>query len=198
MPVEIGDIVRADAIGDWNLATEIVQSYQFQLQSGGTLTNDEAMDDLADIFSDLWEIIQGFMSILMLVRRLKGRLVPSGDLIGEATFTPPLDGTIATEISSTTVTMPLSFLTLVPRVILRKSFGPALEAAIDSDAQFTASVLAMLAQMAAFLLEDKVEVNGTWRYGYFSPKTLGFVVPVGAVFSNAPGTMARRRLGRGS
>lgn len=198
MVVANNDVVRADAIGDWNLTTEIVQSYQFQLLSGGPLANADAMDDLHDIVEDLWLIIQGFLNTVLLIRRLKGRLVPLGDLVGEALFVPPLAGTIATDVSSTTVTMPLSLLTLVPRVILRKSFGPALASAITADGLYTAGVTTMLAQMGVFLLTDMVEANGTWRYGYYSPKTLGFVDPVGAVFSSAPGTMARRRIGRGS
>ena len=62
MVVANNDVVRADAIGDWNLTTEIVQSYQFQLLSGGPLANADAMDDLHDIVEDLWLIIQGFLN----------------------------------------------------------------------------------------------------------------------------------------
>lgn len=198
MTVATGDTVRADVIGDWNGSVEVVQSYQFKLATGGPLADALALDDLADIFEDIWLLAKLLYNTLMTVRRLKARLVPSGVLLGEHIFSPVLVGLQASDISSTTVTAPLSFLSTVPRVILRKSYGPIAENQVDPAGELGAAPLAQLTLISALMLADMVEVNGTWEYGFYSPKTLGFVRPVAAVFSSAPGTMARRRLGRGS
>lgn len=193
-----GDVVRADVIGDWNQTVQLVETYQLQLQSGGPIDAADVLDDLAEWFDALWLLIRGYRQALTFLRRIKAQLVPDGDIIGEYTYSTPKTGQHDSPVSSTTVTAPLSFLTTVPRVILRKSYGPMAEAAINDDGELTSGVQGALADVAVFLLDTFVATNGAWNYGYYSPKAAGFVQPFAAVITTAPGTMARRRLGRGA
>lgn len=196
--MENGEVVRADVIGSWNNTVQIVGAYQLQLQSGGPLAAEDVLDDLADWYEALWLLIKGFHQTVMLFKRLKAQLTPSGTILGEYTWATPLAGVAAGAVAATTVTAPLSFLTTVPRVITRKSFGPVGEDGVNADGELNTAVLSDLADAASFLLATYVGTNGAWDYGYYSPKTSSFLTPFAAVYTVAPGTMARRRLGRGA
>lgn len=195
--VNTGDIVRTDLIGEWNADTQIVQSYQFKMELGGPIEDFEALDDLADIVEELFDLVQWLWNGLMIFRRIRARLVPSGLIIGDYNYTPPLAGVTASEVSSTTVTAPVSFHTSWPRVVLRKSLGPILENGIWTDGRLTGASVGFMTSYATRMLLPFTKTYGTWSYGHYSPVALGWVYPTGAVVSNIPGTMARRRLGRG-
>jgi hypothetical protein len=198
MALTDGQIVRADYIGDFNASDMLAQVYQFKLLSGGPLDEADMLDDLEEIFDTIWDIIKGLHSVLVAFRKVRSQLVPTGTLLGDLTFASPYLGTSADDVSAVTQTMPVSFKTVVPRVILRKSWGPPAENQINQTGGLTAAAVTALGTAAAALLANLVMTNGTWEYGYYSPKTTSWETPVTAVTTSRPGTMARRRVGRGS
>ena len=198
MAIEDGDITRVDYTGDYNSADQLAAVYQFNLLSGGPLTNEQALDDFEDIFIAIWNIVKALHDTLVIFRRLRAQAVPSGILLGDQTFAAPQAGTSVEDVSSTTVTAPVSFKTIVPRVILRKSIGPIAENQINATGHLAAGGVATLSTFAALMMADHVMTNGTWEYGYFSPKTAAWEVPVTALITDRPGTLSRRRLGRGA
>lgn len=198
MTVADGDMVRADMIGDVLGVDEVVQSYQFRLMSGGNLTDLAAMEDLVELLEALWVIISQLHAIATVFRRLKGQDVVTKRILPEQTFSPVLAGVVAGDTMPQQVTIPLSFGTVVPRVILRKMFGPSATGNFNVSGEISGAAFAILGSTSAFLLADYTATNGVWQYGYNSPKALAWVEPNVGIFSGAPGSLRRRRLGEGS
>lgn len=196
--VNNGDVIRCDVIGDFNGSDMLAQVYQFKLVSGGPLDGADVLDDLAEIFSDIWDIIKTLHHAYVVFRKVRGQLMPDGDILGERAYGTPKAGTSADQTASTTVTAPLSFLTTTPRVVLRKSIGPIAENQVGINGLLAGGCTTLLASLGAFLLTGIVATNGVYEYGYLSPKVMGWIAPNSAVVATAPGTMARRRIGRGA
>lgn len=192
------DVIRFDAIGDFDDVDQIVGVYHATLETEIGITNAQCLGDLKSLFSDLWDIIGNLHSILVTMRRIRAYNVTTAQLIGESAFGTPLLGTLTGDPCPTQVTAPLTFKTLYPRVMLRKLWGPPAESVVESDGRFGTTVATRLAQAAVFLLDTMVAGGREYQYGYPSPIAGVFVVPTVAVYSNIPGTLRRRRIGVGS
>lgn len=197
MPVQ-GDILRFDTIGDFDDIDQIVGVYHVEYLSVTSIAAEQAIGDWKAIFGDLWEILQHLHSILVTIRRVRGYNVTTSQLMGESAFGTPKVGANTGDSGATQITVPLTFKTLFPRVMLRKLWGPPGESLIDTDGRFVSGVDASLAAAAVFLM-DTLEGGGReYKFGYPSPVALTFAVPTVAVYSNIPGTLRRRRIGVGS
>lgn len=198
MTVQVGDRIALSVIGDAKAADEIVQAYQFRMVSGSPLTDDAAMGDLVEVLEALWVIISQLHAISVVFRRMKGQDVGTGRLLPEQAFSPVLTGVVAEADVPQQVMFPLSFLTTTPHVILRKMYGPTAEANLTASGRYTPAAISVATSASVMLLAPILATLATWEYGYESPKTLGWVVPVSATFSITPGTLRKRREGRGS
>lgn len=197
MSVNPGEVVRVDWVGDFDGTDQIVNTFQFRLDSGTALTEAEALVDFIEILEGLHALITALLSTLHVIRRIRAQNVSTGQLVGEMNFTPALVGTAAGEVSATQVAGIMNFPTLTPRVIGRKYIGPIAEDAIDADGRFTTTGQARLNNAAAFLVGAHIQTNGTWTFGFLSPKTAAFEEFNTFNSSPVPGTQRRRRLGRG-
>ncbi len=198
MGVQQGEVVRIDVVGDIDNVDLIVQSYQGQLDSAVTLTPAEAVADWSAFFGTLWELIKAAHNTLVVFRRLRAQNLTTLELLGEQTFGTPRVGTAVGDALANQITMPVSFPTVVPRVMLRKLWGPASEGNIDADGTFGSAILEDAIDGAAYMLESLDLGNGIWTYGYLSPKTLAFERPISAFVTEVPGTLRRRRKGQGA
>lgn len=118
--------------------------------------------------------------------------------MGITHFTTPPVGTGGDDALPNQVTLPVSFYTTIPRVVLRKLWGPGSEVRNEATGLYSDPAVAAALAGAAFLLDPLVGTTGTWEYGFLSPKTSTFEIPVGAGATNVPGTNRRRRVGTGS
>nr|NIQ91867.1 hypothetical protein [Deltaproteobacteria bacterium] len=100
--------------------------------------------------------------------------------------------------SALTQTAPVTFATKYPNIRLRKSLGPISESMVLDSGALEAAAQTILANTGAFLIVPYAATNLTYEYGYYSPVKLEWLIPTGYSYTNAPGTMVTRRLGRGS
>jgi hypothetical protein len=198
MTTEQGDIVAVTYSGDIDSVDDVVMSFQGRLTSALGLDEDEVLADWSTIFSDLWDLIESLFNVLVVYRRVRAHNMTQDILLGESTFGTPRVGTALGDSLPNQVTIPVTFKTVVPRVMLRKLWGPAGEGHVDSDGTYGSGVLTNALAGGAFLLDPLVGTNGTWEYGYLSPKTLNFEIPISVLVTNVPGTLRKRRRGSGS
>lgn len=191
------DVMKVDMIGDIDNSDEIVQAYQFQLISGG-IDNDLTLDDLLELLTLVWAVVDGLINIRTVFRRIRVSNLTQDTILGDRVFSPVLAGAVDGEAVPNQVTAPVSFKTDVPRVILRKHLGTLSKPSLTADGFITAGAQAFMALYGVAMLADHVMTNGTYIYGYLSPKTLGFEVPTTAFFTAVTGTQRRRRVGVGS
>ena len=93
---------------------------------------------------------------------------------------------------------PLVVATDIAKVNLKKYFGPITTAGNDSDGLLTTLVTDAITAAAALMLTLFTPTNGSWRYGYLSPKSLAFEVARGALVKVVASYQRRRKQGRGS
>jgi hypothetical protein len=156
------------------------------------------MDDILSILEDLWVIIAAIFSITTTYQRIKGQDVVTKRILPETLFVPELVGIAIGDNVAQQVNLPVSFLTTVPKVILRKAWGPPGATNLNAQGFYGDATQVLALAGAAFLLAPMLGPLATWEYGFESPKALGWVVPDSATVTKVPGTLRRRRFGRGS
>lgn len=197
MSVEPDDMFRIDVVGDYRASDDVVNVYQMKKSDAGSIVDSAFMDDMLELFTALYTVVKGLNNLLVTWRRIRVSRVPSKVLMGERPFTPVLVGSSTEDPLPTQATFPVNFQTATPRVVLRKFFGPGSEAQLDTFGLIAAAPLASMTTIVATLLADFVMTNGTYEYGYDSPKTLGWVRPITGSHGNVFGAVRSRRVGVG-
>lgn len=199
MDVDNNDVVAVSLIGDVAGSDEIVQSYQFRLRNQVLgVSAADMFSDLLELFTAVWAIIDNLYTVQTIFRDIRARNVTKGTLLGVSSVIPPLAGLGIGFQAAYQTTLPVTFSTVVPRVMLRKMLGPVDVNVIDGDGFVTASAQVVMAAFAAQVLGVFSATNGDWEYGYQSPVALDWVVPQAATITAKPGGLNRRRAGRGS
>lgn len=198
MSVQQGEVVRVDVLGDINSADLDVNSYQMQLVTAGPVADADVLTDLRDVFDTLYNLIAAVVHAGVVFRRIRAANLSQGTLIGEVPFAAPIPGISTNDQLPNQLAGVVSFKTNIPRVVLRKFYGPGAENHNIADGTISASAVGSLVGIGASLLTDQVATAGTWRYGYLSPKTQTFVVPLSASVSNIFATQRRRKLNVGA
>ena len=198
MTVTNGDIFRVDVVGDYNATDDLVNVYQLQKIAGANISEALAVQDIRDFMDALYTIIKGLQGALAVWRRVRVQNVQTGILLGELAFAAAITGTEAGDSGVAQAAMVASFGTVVPKVTPRKYWGPVAESLTTQWGMMGATALSRGADAAAYLLANQVLTNGTWQYGYFSPKSSSWQEPVAALVSAAPGMRRSRRIGTGS
>lgn len=197
--VDPNDVCEVALIGDIDSTDEIVQAYQFTLTTGSTgMTGAMAFADWLEIFEALWTVIDALFTFRTAFRSIRAKNITKGTLLGEAGISPVLVGAAPGDQMPYQTTIPVSFSTIYPRVILKKMLGPLAATAIGTNGFVDAAAEAIAATYATMLISSFVSTNGDWKYGYQSPVALTFVRPVAGAVSKRPGGLNRRRAGRGS
>lgn len=192
------DVLRVDVIGDVDAVQTIVNTYQFVQTSSGSTTDSELLDDIEDIVDAILVIIKAIMTATTLIRRFKVFNVTSGLLVGERTLAAAVAGTGGTSPAPYQVAHVVNFPTNVPRVIMRKYIGTVDEAQIGAGGKPGSGALAVSASFIALMIAEFSETNGTYHYGYLSPKTSSFHKATEGNASTLFGTRRSRKIGQGS
>lgn len=194
---DVGEVFRTDVIGDFDGTELLVNSYQFLKVDVGTITDAELLDDLETITIALYTILKALSTVLTIWRRIHVHDVTNDLIIGDRVWASAQSGTMTGEPGITQGSAVVNFPTNVPRVTMRKYFGPIGELGIDSTGQMSSAVITPVAAAVALLIADFVETNGTYHYGYESPKALTFKYAFAGNLSSIPGTLRSRKQGVG-
>jgi hypothetical protein len=91
----------------------------------------------------------------------------------------------------------INMATTIARVVLRKYIAGFVSTAYEADGTLVDSVVAVLLQFGADLLDGLIVGARSYIYGHLSPKTASFEVPVSATVTDIPAYQRRRKQGRG-
>lgn len=197
MTAAFGDVIRVDLLGTQQ-NEDIVNSLQFRVGNIGGVPDADLVDDMLEILEALAAIIAAISTALTVWDRIRVHNLTQDVVFGFFDFSSPVSGTATGDAGPRQSTLALSFPTAVPKVILRKFFGPVAEANLGANGQIVGNAVTAGLAVLDMLLDDITVTNGVYRYGYLSPVAGGFVVPVSGTFLIQPGALGRRRLGAGS
>lgn len=192
------DKFKVDLIGSVLAVDQVVMSFQFIMTAGEDISDGNVTADFKLILSDLWDEIESIYSDEVVFTRVRVQAIPSLALVGESAYGTPLVGGDVGSLTAQQATLPVSFKTSIPNVILRKLLGPLGALALGATGAITAAAQAAAVAFAATLMDDLVGTIGVYEYGYLSPKTLSWEQPHVALVTAKPGSLRRRRLGQGS
>lgn len=194
-----GDVVRVDAIGDIASTDLLVNSYQFRLESANPISTGDVLDDLLEAITEIINAIRSIMAATTAWRRITAQNLSTSEVYGTASFATPIFGSAGGDPGISGGCAVINFPTTVPRVILRKFYGPVAENQLDTQGRLAATpTIPAVVATAAVLTDDIVTTLGTYRFGVLSPKTGTWVPPTAAVITNVPGYQRRRKPGVGA
>lgn len=198
MPVAVGNVLRVDVIGDFDGTEDLVNAYQFRVESVTDPSDAAVLNDFAVFMRAQYALMAGLWAPSVVWRRVRVANISTDTLIGEQTFSTPLPGTAGGDQGAIQASALVSWKSNIPRVVMRKYF-PISEPNVGSTSRLVASAVTALQNFGTTLLSVVTGFsNNTYRFGYLSPKTTSFVVPSSRVVSDIVATQRRRRPGVGS
>lgn len=198
MTIQFRDVLEVSARSEFQGVEDIVNVYQFENQTSPSVPDEDGVDDLITFLETVYTIWRGFQTILVLFRDLRVRNVTQNVQLG--VFPWP---TLSAGASASNALPPgnaglINFTTSVSRVTPRKYMGGITSASLESDGALESATVAGLVSISALLLAPIIEASSSWLYGYLSPKTASFEVPVSATITDISAYQRRRKQGRGS
>lgn len=198
MPTQQGDVIEASARMEFNGAEDVVNVFQYQLDSAPPVTEADTATDIINILEALYGLIVPIQTLLLTYRDIRLRNVTQGIVLGTFPWASLVSGAHPGDPVPPGVAALVNFSTSIARVSPRKYFGILTEASVDSDATWDIPTLVLLLGVGASLSLPAVGAFGTWSYGYLSPKSEAFETPVASTIPAFPAYQRRRKQGRGS
>lgn len=198
MGVDAGDVLECSVIHENSVSGVQINRWQFRLEGVGTLSVAEVLDDVAELIETIYNVVKTIIAIRNLLREVRVYNLTQDVLLGSTDGGTYVGGSSSGNDLPQGVATFIHFTTDVPRVILSKYFPSPTAGDSGADGSLVPLELADLVAVGVVLLADLVMTNGTYRYGYFSPKTVSFVLPQVAVASGIFAYQRRRKKGRGA
>lgn len=198
MTIQNDDVIEASARMLFDGTNDQIGSYQFRLTDGGPITDENGVNDVRRILDDIYNLLDTIMSIVLVFEDIRVFNQTQQILLGVHDWPTLVAGTEVQHPIPPGACALLNLSTVVPNVILRKFFGGFTEDQNQLDGTWNTTLVDAVASVGTLLLAPFVELNGTWEYGYTSPKTLGWVAPNGASNNDIPAYQRRRKQGSGS
>lgn len=198
MAINVGDVIEASARMEWQGVEDIVNVFQFKCNTLTSSDPDDIITDLRNQIEYYYTPIVTGMNNSVIFRDISFRNLSNNEVYGAYPWPNLVGGTggITTMVSGTAGLV--NFATGVAKVILKKYFGVFVSTVLENDGSFNSSLMAALTIVINRMLEDITGASGTYNYGYLSPKTLQFEVPLVGTTSEIPAYQRRRKAGRGS
>lgn len=192
------DVIEAAARMEYDGTDDVINTYQYRLNTAASVSDGQTVTDIITILELLYTIIVGIQSTFLTYKDIRVTNKTQDLLLGTVAWPTLTVGTGIVDAIPPGVASLSNFNTQVPRVTLRKYYGGLDLDNLDQDGTFTAAMGTPIAAVNAFLLTLQSQGANDWKYGYLSPKTAGFVTPVGSSWTDIPAYQRRRKQGRGS
>lgn len=192
------DVIEVSANLEFNGTEDLVNVYQYQVANILDPSEAAVVDDIIDILEVLYNFLLAGYTTYVTFRDLRFRNVTQGTVLGTYPWKTMSAGLVVGDSQAPGVGGVLNMTTPIPNVILRKYYGPFAAQSTEPDGTYTALKVATLLQVGSHLLVNHLGSAAEYRYGYLSPKIMGFIEPNAAVANDVPGYQRRRKQGRGS
>lgn len=198
MAAQDDDIIGMTVINENTDTGDQINRFQFKLVSGGPVDNADLLDDIANMVTQIYTIIQSMINVRNILKAVDVINITQALIVGSTDGGSYVGGTSPDPALPQGVSAYTYYKTDVPRVILSKYWPSPSENDTAANGRLTTLAADDLDDVNIKLMDDIVSLTGTYRYGFLSPKTLGFVIPTLAVATNVLAYQRRRKLGRGS
>lgn len=192
------DVIEVGARMEFDGQDDVVNTFQYRLETATPVTPANTVTDIVAILEALYTLFLVAQSTLLVYRDIRVVNKTQAVLLGTYLWPTLIAGTNIADAVPPGCCGLVDFNTIVSRVKPKKYFGAFTVGNVDFNGTWDNAMLTILTNSAIFMLAPQVGVSGTWLYGYDSPKTLGWVAPVGAVTRDVPAYQRRRKPGRGS
>lgn len=198
MAAVLDDIIEVAVIHVNDGVDHVINVYQFQKTDATPTSDADLLDDVASIVENLYNLLRTLITIRNVLSDVVVRNLTQSLLVGSTDGGTYVGGAGAGDQWPNGAAAMTFFKTNVPRVILKKFWPSGLAADLSPGGNPDSAWLVAMALVAAELLVPFVEANTTLRYGYNSPKTLGWEVPLTGHVPAIMSYQRRRKAGTGS
>lgn len=198
MTVNQFDVIEAAARMELNGTDDVLNVFQFQKANSTPASDASVVADILQILEVIYNLILAAQSTLLLYRDVRITNVTQVTLLGTVAWPTLVAGTNVSDLVPPGAAGLINFNTIISRVSPRKYFGGFTTDALDFNGTWDDPLLTNLVSISALLLLRWALGTSTFDYGYLSPKTLSFELPVGATLTDVPAYQRRRKQGRGS
>lgn len=194
----VGAIFQVDVMGRWSSAADVINSFQLQYVDGPTVDRETLWTDIGDWAYELYDIVKDICNVLMVVDHYRVAHLNGNCSSGTLELASSIPGALTNDAYASGVAALTLYRTGIKRVVMRKYWGGLDESMVNEGGGMSATALGVLAVVNDFLIDPFVIDTRTYQYGYFSPKTAQFQVPINATRAAYPAYQRRRRVGSGS
>lgn len=198
MTVNQNDIIEVAARMEFDGVEDVINVYQLQYLDPASLSDTQVILDINQFLNVLYGLLVAAMPLIEFFRDFRYRNITQGTLMGLVGWPGFVTGEGLGQALPPGLALLVSYNTVVPRVGMRKYYGTFTEDNNDADGTWSAALTAVGSAVAAATIPPFIGIVGTYQFGYLSPKTAAFEVPVGATVTDIPAYQRRRRQGRGA
>jgi hypothetical protein len=192
------DVIEIAARMEYNGTDDVVNVFQYELQSGADVTDAQTVVDVLTIIEVIYAFLTVLQSTLLLYRDLRVTNVTHSVLLGTTGWPTLTAGTHVGDAAPPGSASLLNFFTNISKVAPKKYFGGFVVDVLDFNGSWNVSMGVQAASILGYMLVPVAVGGNTWQYGYLSPKTLSFKVPVSGTWRDVVAYQRRRKPGRGS
>lgn len=198
MATQQNDILEAACRAEINGSDDIINTFQFRYEDAAPLSEANTITDMVAVLELIYVIIEALQSSFVLYKDIRLTNKTQDILLGTVPWDTVDQGTAIGDAVPPGVASYISFSTTIPNVRPSKYFGGFTVANLDQDGTWDTALVAEMVDVADLLLAPLGVQGREYRYGYLSPKTLAFEIPVSAVTNDVGAYQRRRKPGRGS
>lgn len=198
MAVNTNDVIEVSARCEFGGVEDVINVYQFRMTTAGPVDDDDVMLDLGLWLEDVYQPVITSQTNDFAYRDIAFRNVTQSTVMGTIAWPTYTAGAAAPNNIPPGLAALINFATNKARVILKKYIGGWILSGLEADGTFTGGLVALMLSLGIRLLSGWVGAYGTYEYGYLSPKTLSWEVPVGYTVTDVPAYQRRRKQGRGA
>jgi hypothetical protein len=153
---------------------------------------------MVEIILSIVTIIKALSTALTVWDVIRVRNVSTGFIFGEFSIGSSVAGTAGADSGAAQVCAAPRFPTGIARVTGRKYLGPLSEGNLGTNGVLASAAVTAVANYMSLMINPHVRTNGTYEFGYLSPKTAQFEVFLSGVCSTIPSALRSRKPGVGS
>jgi hypothetical protein len=198
MTTNQNDIIEAAARMEQNGSDDVINTYQWRYEDASPIQPATTVSDIVTILELIYTIVSALQSTWLVYKDIRITNKTQDTLLGTVPWDTMVAGTLEGDAVPPGVAAYINFSTIIPNVRPSKYFGGFTVGSLDQNGTWDIALVAEMADVADLLLNDMVSQGRAYRYGYLSPKTAAFEIPVSAITGSVGAYQRRRKPGRGS
>lgn len=193
-----GDVIEVAIEGEFDGSEDNVNVFHLQCSSITAADMDDFIDSVTEWVQAFILIAKQLVITIQWYQRYRTRNATITGPVQSVELAAPIAGIAAGAVLPPGNACLIAFRTPVKNVLLKKFIGVPGHTNLTANGQWDSTQLGLMSQVATFLMAPYTATDADFVYGYMTPLTKVFHLPITAYVSAEGAYQRRRRRGSGS